>query len=294
MDQSPQILCIGAAHWDVIGRTGVRLTIGEDVAGKIERRPGGVALNIALGLARRGRAVSLCSVVGEDAAGQSLVQDLEALGVDCTHLLQIATGITGQYIAIEDNRGDLFAAIADASLLEQNEEALARRTGLALGSMKTILLEANLRDGTLQRIARAGRDVGVEIVANPVSPAKAKRLEFLLSGGFAPTIVANLTEANELLDQPFGSSRDAARALNYRSSGTALVTDGPRPATLATNAELITLTPPTPPADVSITGAGDAVLSAFLASPERHNDPGRALQIALDAAADHIRNSKTP
>ena len=54
MRQVSRILRVGAAHWDSVGRTDRQLTVGDDVAGRVERRPGGVALNVALGLAHHG------------------------------------------------------------------------------------------------------------------------------------------------------------------------------------------------------------------------------------------------
>ena len=290
-DPGPRVLCIGASHWDVIGQTKTRLTIGDDVAGRIERRLGGVALNVALGLARHGHPVSLLSCVGNDAAGHALINELEATGVDGAHMLRIDGGATGHYIAIEDDRGDLFAAIADAAVLEENSDAIVRQAGRALQSASTVFLEANLATSALEQIAIASRTAGAEIVANPVSPAKAKRLAFLLSGGFSPIFVANLAEANVLLEGSFETTLEAAKALRSQSSGTALVTDGPRPVTLATPGEIITMSTPVLPDTVSVTGAGDALLSAFLASQNRQDRPKAALQFALDAAAEHMKVS---
>ncbi|MEO0625154.1 MAG: PfkB family carbohydrate kinase [Pseudomonadota bacterium] len=65
--------CVGGAHWDIIGRADGPVRAGDDVPGRIEQRPGGVALNVALGPAERGCAVRLCAVVGDDEAGRSLV-----------------------------------------------------------------------------------------------------------------------------------------------------------------------------------------------------------------------------
>ena len=48
----PDILCIGAMLWDVIGRAPRRMAPGADVPGRIRHIPGGVALNVALALAR--------------------------------------------------------------------------------------------------------------------------------------------------------------------------------------------------------------------------------------------------
>ncbi len=58
------ILCIGSALWDVIGRSHSNMHLGSDVPGRITRLPGGVALNIAMTLARFGMRPSVLSAVG--------------------------------------------------------------------------------------------------------------------------------------------------------------------------------------------------------------------------------------
>ena len=49
---TPDILCIGSVLWDIIGRSPLAMRLGSDVPGRITRLPGGVALNIAMTLAR--------------------------------------------------------------------------------------------------------------------------------------------------------------------------------------------------------------------------------------------------
>jgi sugar/nucleoside kinase (ribokinase family) len=46
------VVVIGAAHWDVVARAAAPLAAGADVPGRVVRRVGGVAANVALGLAR--------------------------------------------------------------------------------------------------------------------------------------------------------------------------------------------------------------------------------------------------
>ncbi len=292
MGDRSRILCIGAAHWDMIGRTRAKIDIGDDVPGTIERRLGGVASNVALGLAKRGLSVGLCSVVGDDDAGLALLRDLTKAGVDCSDVLRINGSVTGQYIAIEDDRGDLFGAIADASVLDEHTDQLVQQAELAVHHARTTLLEANLSMSALRQIAQAIRKAGGRIVANPVSPARARRLAFLLSQDFSPTIVANLAEANVLLSADCVTTLDAAKVLQMQSSGTVLVTDGARPTTLATPQEVITVTPPVLPSETSVTGAGDALLSAYLAARDRDDAPRTALNLALEAAAGHMQRTK--
>ncbi|MEM7213667.1 MAG: PfkB family carbohydrate kinase [Pseudomonadota bacterium] len=292
--EEQRILCVGACHWDLIGRTRVRLSVGDDVAGRIERRPGGVALNVARGLVGHGQTVSLCSTVGDDAAGLALIQENETFGIDCTYVFRVKETKTDHYMAIEDDRGDLFAAIADVAALEENSDAIVRQAEVALPSVHSVFLEANLSEPTLQRIADAAKRTGAEIVANPVSPSKSNRLRFFLSGEHTPILVTNLAEANAILESDFDTSRTAAKALSAQTCGMALVTNRAEHATLATPSDVMSVLPPELQEDLSVTGAGDALLSGFLAARARGYGPDAALKFALSAAANHMKDSKKP
>ncbi len=157
------ILCAGAALWDVIGRTATPLPHGADVPGRIDRRAGGVALNIALALAGRGHPVALLAAVGRDAAGDDLVARIETAGIGIAGVHR-HPGATDTYLAIEDARGELHAAVADCAGLE--------RAGPAL-------LDA-LRDGRLAapwpgRIVADGNLPGPVLAALMADPATAER-----------------------------------------------------------------------------------------------------------------------
>ncbi|MEM1343410.1 MAG: PfkB family carbohydrate kinase [Pseudomonadota bacterium] len=281
-------LCVGAAHWDIVGHAGGPVQIGDDVPGWIEQRPGGVALNVALGLAARGCVVRLSAVVGGDAAGAALIAAIEAAGVGCAPVVRVAEAATSRYLAIEDGAGSLIAAVAHTALLDIHCQAIPDCLGPHLAHTRSLFLEANLSAPVLARLAEDAAAAGVEVVANPVSPAKAPRLRTLLSKRHSPTIIANLEEATAILQIGHRTARDAADGLRRAGAGVALVSDGPRPAALATPSETVVLTPAPLSGRVSVTGAGDALLSAFLACPDRHMAPQAALAKALQAATDHM------
>ncbi|MEL6793700.1 MAG: PfkB family carbohydrate kinase, partial [Pseudomonadota bacterium] len=54
MSKTKEIICIGSVLWDVIGRTEREMPPGADRPGRIDRLPGGVAMNIAMALAKFG------------------------------------------------------------------------------------------------------------------------------------------------------------------------------------------------------------------------------------------------
>lgn len=285
-----RILCIGAAHWDIIARADGAVAVGDDLPGRILRRPGGVALNVAVGLARLGCRAGLAGVVGKDADGVALMDQIQGVGVDCGQLLQVE-GATDSYVAIEDRDGSLVAAIADARLLDANARVLADRVIGTLEDVDTVFLDANLPAAELARIVLHADAHCVEVVVNPVSPAKAHRLTGLFDGTTGRAVVCNLAEANVLTGRSDRCARDAAEAMAQRGSAIALVTAGGEPVALATPEVVVVANPPTVPLGASVTGAGDALLAAFLAAPDRSTNPEDALRAALHAAAEKMRES---
>ena len=75
----PDVLCIGAVLWDVIGRSPAPMAPGADVPGRIRHLPGGVALNVAMDLEPFAR-INPCGYAGLEMVRLSdLVQDYPTL-----------------------------------------------------------------------------------------------------------------------------------------------------------------------------------------------------------------------
>lgn len=282
------ILCVGAAHWDIIGRAEGPVAPGDDVPGQIERRLGGVALNVAIALGRAGHPVGLSAVVGADRRGAALIEHAVSVGVDCTTVATVDGRATDSYLAIESGDGNLVAAIADAGLNAAEADVLFAQASPALNTARDVLIDANLPGELITRLADIASAQDVRVTLNAVSPAKAPRLIPILTHSCRPTIVANLAEAEALTGQSFPTSREAAMALTWKGAGAALVTDGPRTASLGGAVGLVAAAPSPMPEGASVTGAGDALIAGFLSVPDRDREPEVALKTALDDAAHHM------
>ncbi|TVP69844.1 MAG: kinase [Rhodobacteraceae bacterium] len=285
MEPTPEILCMGAAHWDVIGRSTLAVAPGDDVPGRVRESPGGVALNIARGLAQTGCATALLAAIGADPAGDALSDLLARDGVQTRHLHRPAHLPTDRYLAIEDTQG-LIAAIADSTTLEQTGAAIL--APLLTGALKdwrgTVVLDCGLPAQALARLRDAALSRLTLRLAS-ASPAKVARLRLFL--GTSAVFYLNRAEASALLAQDFPDSRSAAMALVAAGAARALVTDGARPATDADGVALISSSPP-PVTATRITGAGDAFIAAHIAAEHRAAPRDAALAAALAQAARHI------
>jgi len=288
----PPFLVIGAAHWDIVAHAAAPLCPGADVPGRVCRRLGGVALNLALGLAAAGQPVELVAALGRDPAGDALATALDAAGIGGRGLLR-QPGATDAYVAIESEGGGLHAAVADCAGLER--AGLGLLAALDDGRVPmpwcgTLVVDGNLPVAVLDRALDHPGLAGARLALVPASPAKAARLSPILGrilAARATALYTNRAEAAALAGRPLADSPAAALALRLLGAESAIVTDGAGPATFADADGAVTLTP-LAAAGGSLTGAGDRFVARHLAARAEGLAPAPALCLALTAAARHI------
>lgn len=291
MTASRDILCIGSVLWDVIGRAPCHMRLGADVAGRITRLPGGVALNIAMTLTRFGLRPVLLSAVGRDAQGDALVAACRALGME-VDLLYRAHGMpTDRYMAIEGTNG-LIAAIADAHTLEKaGAEILAPLMDGRLGSAASpfagiVALDGNLTTELLEEIAASPCFNNADLRVAPASPGKAERLLPFLNHRRA-VLYVNCEEAGVLCQTSFSGAPEAAQGMMARGAARVLVTDGARAVAQGGPEGVIEARPPEV-RETRVTGAGDTFMASHMAAEARGANPAEALESALAAAAAYV------
>ena len=293
MTRTPDILCIGSVLWDVIGRAPLAMRQGSDVPGRITRLPGGVAMNIAMTLARFGLTPALLTSIGRDAEGEELVSACTARGLITDTVYRSDDLPTDQYMAVEGANG-LIAAIADAHSLESaGAKILAPLRDGTLPAPYTGLaaLDGNLTIDLLNEIASSPLLAQADLRVAPASPGKAERLTPFLTHGRG-TLYVNLEEAGLLCQRNFATSAEAAQGVLDRGAARVLVTDGGDMASEGSASGIHSATPPQVLV-TRVTGAGDTFMAAHIAAETRGADPETALVQALDAAANY-GSGKTP
>jgi sugar/nucleoside kinase (ribokinase family) len=292
MTRAPDILCIGSVLWDIIGRSASVMRQGSDVPGRITRLPGGVALNIAMTLARFGLRPALLSTVGRDAEGNELCDACDALGLETAFLYRSDDLPTDRYMAVEGANG-LIAAIADAHSLEAAGDKILRplldgRLGDGDAPWAgPVALDGNLTRSLLERIATDDRFAMADLRVAPASPGKAERLLPFVAHGRG-TVYVNLEEAGILCATRFDDSRAAAEALIAKGAARVLVTNGGGDAAEATAGKAVLTASPPPVLVTRVTGAGDTFMAAHIAAERAGADRAAALARALDAAATYV------
>ncbi|SFE78322.1 PfkB family carbohydrate kinase [Roseivivax sediminis] len=291
MSAPPDILCVGSVLWDVIGRSPSHMAKGADVPGRIVTLPGGVALNIAMTLARMGLRPALLSAVGRDVEGDRLVAECARMGIETAFLYRSDDLKTDRYMAVEGANG-LIAAIADAHSLEEAGAKILRP--LTDGRLAAegapyagaLALDGNLTAALLEEIAHAPAFRAADLRVAPASPGKAERLLPFLRAGRG-TLYVNLEEAAILCQAHLASAPEAAAALLARGAARAVVTDGGAESCDADAAGSITRRPPEVLV-TRVTGAGDTFMAAHIVAERAGAQRDDALVRAQEAAAAYI------
>ena len=240
------VVVVGGANVDVKARTANALVTGTSNPGTVVRTPGGVGRNVAENLARLGSRVALVSTVGSDPDGDWLLEETAAAGVDVSPVLR--GGRTGRYVAVLDAGGELVVGVSDMAATDAlGPEVLDH--GL-LRSADLVVVDGNLPATTVDAVLA----LGVRVVIDPVSVAKAQRISPLLSGN--RPVYAITPNEDEL------AALGSVEQLHARGVEVVWVRRGAAGSRLSTADGVVELKAPaaTP---VDVTGAGDAMLAAF-------------------------------
>lgn len=295
------ITVFGAAVIDRLGRSSAPLIAGSSNPGLILTSIGGVGFNMARGLARLGVGVRLIARVGRDADGAWVRRSAEALGIDVAGLSVSDTLATGQYLAIHDADGELAFGMADMAIQAELDGAVLDEGIGAATASPLWIVDTNAPAETLERIGAAARAGGNRLAVNAISARKAPRAAAILGG--TAYLFCNRAEAAVLSGRPAeAATLDLAGALLDKGVEVVILTDGARPATVAT-ASGVWRAPPLPVSVADVTGAGDAVaagvlarlvLAGAIASPDPVLDVALADGLAAAALAVEWRGADVP
>ncbi len=290
MKKSKRIFCVGSVLWDVIGHTETVLGLGYDTEGRIFRRAGGVAFNIAKKLAEFGERPIMLTILGNDAAGKALCDVCYALGFD-TRFIHLSEHLpTDQYMAIEDKNG-LVAAIADTHLLEcEGDQILQTLLDPKHDLLHTpqevlLILDGNFTQAQLANISSCGALKEVTLFVAPASPGKVDRLKCFFKRP-KTVLFCNLSEAETLAARPLSDAECAVEILLELGFDRVIVTNGANMACDGARNTIALRQTPTPVKLRGVTGAGDV----FMASYIHHDMNGATRQTALAAAIEAAGN----
>ncbi|MFE2428892.1 PfkB family carbohydrate kinase [Streptomyces sp. NPDC059373] len=295
--QENAVVVIGGANVDIKVRSLAPVQHRTSNPGRSNTTPGGVGRNIAENLARLGTPTHLIAAVGRDAAGERLLSDTQAAGVRVDRVHR-STHPTGTYTAVLDADGDLVVAIADMAATDALTPQDLQYGRELITNASLLVLDGNLSAQVLAYTLDIAHAADVPTVIDPVSAPKARLLAPLLDSErpiFA--ITPNLEELAAITGRPVGTDEEdviaAAALLHRRGVQHAWVRLGERGSLLSTADDGHTFLT-APPADVrDVTGAGDAMLAAFVHALLTGGDPVDAARYGHAAAALTVASAAT-
>ncbi|KAI7767781.1 hypothetical protein ACKAV7_001057 [Fusarium commune] len=149
----------------------------------ISQSIGGVGHNVALAahsVSKHAR-VRLCSMVGDDVAGKTILNGLTASGLDTTYIRQLGheyhgSNRTAQYVAVNDANKNLVMAMADMGIFTNHSFPEYWKSAVRGTKPKWLVVDGNWSEKDIRAWLKAGQDQDCKIAFEPVSTAKSMNL----------------------------------------------------------------------------------------------------------------------
>jgi pseudouridine kinase len=252
------ITVIGGVNMDISAALTAPFVPADSVPGQVRLGCGGVARNIAHNLRLMGHPVRLVSAFGGETFGEMCWHECQAIGLDLS-LSERCDGMrNGLYLCVNDQTGDMIAAVADTDIVGCITPAFLEARIDAINASALVLADTNISTEALQYLIDHCTAL---LMVDTVSTAKAPRIIKALQQSQVHRLHAlklNLQEAKAVTG--CATAQDAATSLTamgvhevYITLGSdgVYVSDGTRHEHLKA----------IPSRVINTTGAGDAFIA---------------------------------
>lgn len=258
-----EILVVGSLNMDLVFSVDHQPLMGETVLSSgFSMNPGGKGANQAYAAGRLGGCVRMIGCVGNDVYGESLIKNLQSVGVDTgavVRLEKVPTGIAG--ITVTSSGDNAIMVVSGANfhltpeMIEQHE-ALIRHADYVLTQLETPV-------ETVMTLAEKVKEAGGIMVLDP-APARKDLPDELFQ--LIDVLKPNETELQILTGMPVDTDThiiQAARTLIRKGVKTVVVTMGERGAMIV-NKDKTRFAPALRVDPVDTTAAGDTFTAAMV------------------------------
>ena len=168
-----RVTVIGGVNMDISAALTAPFVPADSVPGHVTLGCGGVARNIAHNLRLMGHEVQFVSAFGGETFGEMCWRECEAIGLDLT-LSERCQGLrNGLYLCVNDQTGDMIAAVADTDIISRiTPEFLAARID-AINRSALVIADTNIAAESLQYLID---HCTAPLMVDTVSTAKAPRV----------------------------------------------------------------------------------------------------------------------
>lgn len=285
-----KLYCIGGTTIDLVGRPYQKLNLYDSNPGKVKLSLGGVARNIAENAVKLDTEVVLMSLFGKDALGQFAHQQCQKLNLDLHYSRFIEHSDTASYLALLDDKGEMFLGLADMEILGQFEEADFDTIIQAMNPEDYCSIDTNLSEELLERLCER---IPAKIVMDPISSNKAHRAKRILK--HLDVFKPNKMEAEILCGFTLDTEEQIFKALTFfhqQGVKEMFISAGEAGIYAQVDDEQYHFSHDAIPV-INTTGAGDAFLGVYLSQRIRNKSWIEACRLGICASYLTIQDNET-
>ena len=280
----PRVLSIGDLMLDVIAQIGETINYGSDTPSKISTHGGGAAANVAAWASSAGADSYLLARVGNDAAGKTLLTELDELGVH--HANMVVQGVqSGVVIVLVDPSGErtMFPERgANSGLTLADLPDLAGVEMIYLSGYA--LLDPESRAGILEMIALFHHRQ-IPICFDPASVGAMELVELTEARGWLSLMQSAIMNEEEAIYLSGCATVEQALELLLLATPTVIIKRGAAGVLGRQRSGETIVIPAQPVKVIDTTGAGDSFAGGYLAAQLLGKDLESCLQAGVELAA---------
>jgi pseudouridine kinase len=167
------VTVFGGVNMDISAALTAPFVPADSVPGRVTLGCGGVARNIAHNLRLMGHEVKFVSVFGGETFGEMCWRECQAIDLDLT-LSERCEGMrNGLYLCVNDQTGDMIAAVADTDIISHITPEFLEARIPAINESALVIADTNISTEALQYLID---HCTAPLVVDTVSTAKAPRI----------------------------------------------------------------------------------------------------------------------
>lgn len=141
---SGYVTVIGGVNMDISAALTAPFVPADSVPGRVTMGCGGVARNIAHNLRLMGHEVKFVSLFGGETFGEMCWRECQAVGLDLTLSERLAGERNGLYLCVNDQTGDMIAAVADTDIVDHITPAFLEPRMEAINASAAVVADTNI------------------------------------------------------------------------------------------------------------------------------------------------------
>ena len=283
MAKRARIIVVGSINMDLVFRTHQLPRPGETRTGhSFQQVPGGKGANQAVAAVRLGAKVSMVGRIGDDGFGRTLIDGLNAEGIDTSFVKVTPNCSSGlAVIGVEDSGQNCITVIPGANGFVTPDDVIAAEE--LFPSAEVLLLQFEIPLPAVQKAVELAHHYGVKIILDPAPSVRFAPADLLQVDVICP----NETEAESLSGQVVDSvetAMSAVQQIGSRGPQISLITLGSE-GVVVFDGKTSEHVPPFSVDAVDTTAAGDAFAAAFGIALAEQMSVSEATRFAAAAGA---------